>query len=218
MRIHQHCSFPALRGTAIIALLLAPALAVLLGGGSARAQSIQTTAGMTCGSNANTVIPCSTTASGITQQSIAAQLQAPSSLQFPQTINGTVSGTITFERTLLPNQGYAPFGVGFVAGVVIPPSYSPISAATGATSVVPNNQRVVVARFAGAAVDDGTFSTTIRSPDITGNLDLGSNSTTPAASTCGPNTTCVPATPSSRRAVDCGSAIDFSRAERPPVA
>ena len=40
-------------------------------------------------------------------------------------------------------------------------------------SLMPDNQRSISASFAGSAIDDGTFSTTIKSPDVTGNLDLG---------------------------------------------
>ena len=40
-------------------------------------------------------------------------------------------------------------------------------------SVLPDNQRSVASRFASASLDDGTFATTIKSPEVTGNLDLG---------------------------------------------
>ena len=40
-------------------------------------------------------------------------------------------------------------------------------------SLLPGNRRSVSASFVGAALADGTFSTTIKSPDVTGNLDLG---------------------------------------------
>ena len=40
-------------------------------------------------------------------------------------------------------------------------------------SVIPDNQRTVAASFAGALTEDGAFQTTIKSPNVTGNLDLG---------------------------------------------
>jgi outer membrane autotransporter protein len=40
-------------------------------------------------------------------------------------------------------------------------------------SLLPDNQRSVATRFASALLDDGTFSSTIKSPDVIGNLDFG---------------------------------------------
>jgi hypothetical protein len=40
-------------------------------------------------------------------------------------------------------------------------------------SIIPDNQRSVSSRFADALSEDGTFTTKLKSPDVTGNLNLG---------------------------------------------